>query len=68
MNSDGSINFVDATKDLKSYDGELKTLKIPDKVRIPGTDIELRVKTYTIDKNGVINGVLEDGRVAALGQ
>ncbi|MBS5883236.1 flagellar hook-basal body complex protein [Clostridium sp.] len=68
MNADGSINFVDATKNLKSYDGELKTLKIPDKVRIPGTDTELRVKTYTIDKNGVINGVLEDGRVAALGQ
>ncbi|GAA0755303.1 hypothetical protein GCM10008907_15610 [Clostridium sartagoforme] len=68
MNGDGSINFVDGTKDLKSYDGELKTLKIPDKVRIPGSDIELRVKTYTIDKNGVINGVLEDGRVAALGQ
>lgn len=68
MNSDGSINFVDGTKDLKSYDGQLKTLKIPDKVRIPGTDTELRVKTYTIDKNGVINGVLEDGRVAALGQ
>lgn len=68
MNEDGSINFVDGTKDLKSYDGELKTLKIPDKVRIPGTDTELAVKTYTIDKNGVINGVLEDGRVAALGQ
>lgn len=68
MNTDGSINFVDGTKNLKSYDGQLKTLKIPDKVRIPGTDTELRVKTYTIDKNGVINGVLEDGRVAALGQ
>lgn len=68
MNTDGSINFVDATKDLKSYDGQLKTLKIPDKVRVPGTDTELAVKTYTIDKNGVINGVLEDGRVAALGQ
>ena len=68
MNIDGSINFVDGTKDLKSYDGQLKTLKIPDKVRIPGTDTELRVKTYTIDKNGIINGVLEDGRVAALGQ
>ncbi|WP_394854999.1 flagellar hook-basal body complex protein [Clostridium lamae] len=68
MNTDGSINFVDGTKDLKSYDGELKTLKIPDKVKIPGTDTELRVKTYTIDKNGIINGVLEDGRVAALGQ
>ena len=68
MNADGSINFVDGTKNLKSYDGQLKTLKIPDKVRIPGTDTELRVKTYTIDKTGVINGVLEDGRVAALGQ
>ena len=68
IDEDGGINFVDGTKDLKSYDGSLKTLKIPDKVRIPGTDIELRVKTYTIDVSGVINGVLEDGRVAALGQ
>lgn len=68
LNADGSINFVDATKDLKSYDGQLKTLKIPDKVKIPGTETELKVKTYTIDKNGIINGVLEDGRVAALGQ
>ena len=65
---DGSINFVDATKDLKSYDNTLKTLKIPDKVRIPGTDTELSIKTYTIDTNGIISGVLEDGRVAALGQ
>lgn len=68
LNEDGSINFVDATNDLKSYDGQLKTLKIPDKVKIPGTETELKVKTYTIDKNGIINGVLEDGRVAALGQ
>ena len=68
LTEDGSINFVDATKDLKSYDGQLKTLKIPDKVKIPGTETELKVKTYTIDKNGIINGVLEDGRVAALGQ
>ncbi|WP_459830816.1 flagellar hook-basal body complex protein [Clostridium carnis] len=68
INNDGNINFVDGTKNLKSYDGKLKTLKIPDKVKIPGTDIELRVKSYTIAKNGIINGVLEDGRVAALGQ
>ena len=68
LDTDGGMNFVDGTKDLKSYDGQLKTLKIPDKVRIPGTEQELKVKTYTIDKNGVINGVLEDGRVAALGQ
>ena len=65
---DGTINFIDGTKDLKAYDGNLKTLKIPDTVRIPGEDTDLRVKTYTISSNGVINGVLEDGRVAALGQ
>ena len=35
---------------------------------MPGSDEELRVKSFTIDKNGIINGVLEDGRVAALGQ
>ncbi|WP_300380701.1 flagellar basal body rod C-terminal domain-containing protein, partial [Clostridium sp.] len=68
INGDGSIVFVDATKDLKSYDGSLKTLKIPEKVRMPGSNQELRIKTYTIDANGIINGVLEDGRVAALGQ
>lgn len=68
IDNNGAINYVDATKDLKSYDGSLKSLKIPDKVKIPGTDTELSVKSYTISSNGVINGVLEDGRVAALGQ
>lgn len=68
LGSDGEVNFVDGTKDLKSYDGGLKTLKIPEKIKVPGTGLELRVKTYSIDKNGVINAVLEDGRVAALGQ
>ncbi|MGL5152447.1 MAG: flagellar hook-basal body complex protein [Clostridium sp.] len=68
LDQDGSMNFVDATGELKSYDNNLKTLKIPTKVKIPGTDQELRVKSYSIDKNGVISGVLEDGRVAALGQ
>lgn len=68
VNADGSVNFVDGTQDLKSFDGELKTLKIPEKVVNPATGQELRVKTYTIDSNGVINGVLEDGSVSALGQ
>ncbi|WP_435575557.1 flagellar hook-basal body complex protein [Clostridium gasigenes] len=68
LGADGVLSFVDGTKTLKAYDGQLKTLKIPDKVKIPGTDLELRVKTYTIDSTGIINGVLEDGRVAALGQ
>ena len=65
--ADGSINFVDSTKDLEATDGELKTLRIPEKVKLAdGT--ELRIKNYSIDKNGIINGVLEDGRVTALGQ
>lgn len=68
IDTDGTVNFIDGTQDLKSYDGALKTLKIPDKVKIPGSDTELRVKSYNIDSTGVITGVLEDGRVAALGQ
>ena len=68
LDNDGTVNFVDGTKDLKAYDSSLKTLKIPDKVKLPGSETELRVKSYTIDSSGVINGILEDGRVAALGQ
>ncbi|SHI59775.1 flagellar hook protein FlgE [Clostridium amylolyticum] len=68
IDNNGELNYVDGTKDLKSYDGNLKCLRIPEKVRIPGTDDYLRVKTFTISKEGVVNAVLEDGRVAALGQ
>jgi len=68
IGEDGSINFVDATKDLKAYDSSLKSLKIPSKVRVPGTDTMVAVKTYTISASGVINATLEDGTVAALGQ
>ena len=68
IDEDGVINFVDATKEVKSYDGSLKTLRIPDKVRIPGENVELRIISYSISKDGLISGVLEDGRVAALGQ
>lgn len=68
MDEDGTINFVDGTGVLKAYDGALKSLKIPDKVKLPGSEDELSIKSYTIDKSGIINGVLEDGRVAALGQ
>lgn len=68
IDEDGSINFVDATKELKAYDGSLKTLRIPDKVKVAGTDEELRVTSYTIDKTGIINAILEDGSVAAVGQ
>lgn len=68
IGEDGIVNFVDATKDLKAYDGNLKSLRIPSKVKIPGTDTMVSVKTYTISASGVINATLEDGTVAALGQ
>lgn len=65
---DGSVYFVDATAGLAAYDNTLKSLKIPDTVKIPGTNEELAVVSYTIDSSGIISGVLEDGSVAALGQ
>lgn len=65
---DGGIYFVDATATVNSYDGALKTLKIPETVKVPGTEQELSVVTYTIEKNGLISAVLEDGSIAALGQ
>jgi flagellar hook protein FlgE len=68
IGADGILNFVDATKDLKAYDTSLKSLKIPDKVRVPGTDTMVAVKTYTISASGIINATLDDGTVAALGQ
>ncbi|PRR83975.1 flagellar hook-basal body complex protein [Clostridium vincentii] len=68
IGENGVVSFVDATKDLKAYDTNLKSLRIPDKVKIPGTDTMIAVKTYTISPDGVINATLEDGTVAALGQ
>jgi flagellar hook-basal body protein len=65
---DGTINFVDGAKAVRSYDGTLKSLKIPESVKIPGTGKELKVTSYTIDKTGIINAVLENGSVAAVGQ
>lgn len=68
INESGAISFVDATKNLKAYDGSLKTLKIPETVVVEGTGQELKVKSYTIDTTGVISAILEDGSVSALGQ
>ena len=68
IDESGDINFVDGTKSVKAYDGSLKTLKIPNKVKVAGSEKELAVKAYTIDSSGIINATLEDGSVAALGQ
>ncbi len=68
LGSDGSVYYVNASNNLKSYDGMLKSLKIPEKVRIAGTSTDLQVKSYSISGTGIINATLSDGRVAALGQ
>lgn len=68
MNADGTINFIDGTGTVSSYDGSLKSLKIPETVKIPGSDETLRVKSFTIDGSGIINAVLENGKVSAIGQ
>lgn len=68
LDQNGVISFVDGAKEVKAYDEGLKTLKIPDKVLDPATGTELAVKSFNIDKNGIINCILENGSVAAVGQ
>lgn len=68
LDSDGNVTFVDGSKNPKAYDGTLKSLKIPDKIKIAGTDTELKVKSFSIDSSGIINCALEDGSTAAVGQ
>lgn len=68
IDTDGTINFIDATKTLRSYDGNLKTLKIPKKVHDQATNTDLAITKVTVNSDGTIDAQLEDGRVAALGQ
>ena len=66
IDSSGNLLFSDATVNMVADEGNLKTLRIPDVVDDNGTS--LRVRSFSISKEGVITGVLEDGRVSALGQ
>ena len=68
LGRDGSVYFVDGTGTVNAYDESLKSLKIPDKVKMAGTGDELRVTSYTISEEGVVYGNLENGKMAALGQ
>ena len=61
------VRFVDASQELKADASNLKTLKIPQTVAITGGGFS-RVKTFSIDKQGIITAQLEGGKVAALGQ
>lgn len=77
--SNGELEFVDATKELivaknKPFNSDkdaLKTLRIPNVVYKNdelGRRVALSVRNYTIDKDGIINAVLDTGEVTALGQ
>lgn len=68
ISGDGEIYFVSANATVNCYDGSLKSLKIPDTVKVAGSTDELSVVSYTIQTNGIISAVLEDGSCAALGQ
>ncbi|WP_435382615.1 flagellar hook-basal body complex protein [Clostridium omnivorum] len=68
MKADGTVSFVDGTKIVNAYDESLKSLKIPDKIHDDAANIDLRVRTFSVGKDGVVSAVLEDGRVTAIGQ
>lgn len=67
MEADGKINFIDSEDpDLESAEG-LKTLRIPDSVKMnDGTT--RKVMSYSIGKDGLITAVVEGGEIAVLGQ
>lgn len=68
IKADGTVSFVDGTKTVNAYDESLKSLKIPDKIHDDAANIDLRVRTFSVGKDGVVSAVLEDGRVTAIGQ
>ncbi|MBE6068727.1 MAG: flagellar hook-basal body complex protein [Clostridium lundense] len=62
-----TVVFVDSEdEDLKADPGKLIPLAIPDE--ITKDDKTLRVKSFSIDKNGLIKAVLSDNTVTAVGQ
>jgi flagellar hook protein FlgE len=79
MTAEGQLNYmdVDATKDV-TVDGvtkkvsaleastDLVSLRIPDKI-LDGEN-ELRIVSFSIEKDGVIKAVCEGGKVSVLGQ
>jgi flagellar hook protein FlgE len=62
------LNFIDLNDATNKPTAEatLVPLQIPDKI-FKGTE-EVRIRTFSIGKDGVIAAVLEDGSVAGLGQ
>lgn len=73
----GDIAFVNADDtDLRADSSNLHTLRIPDSIKEisidPATSSvrvkSIKIKSFSVGDDGIIKGVLDDGRVAALGQ
>ena len=66
--TNGSLNFVDLNDGVNKpvASDTLVPLKVPDSVIKNGK--EMRIRTFSIGKDGVISAVLEDGSVSGLGQ
>ena len=65
---DGIVKFknVDGDDELKAEIGRLVPLKIPELVG--DKDNGKKIRSFSIEKNGLIKGVLDDGTITALGQ
>lgn len=68
IKANGVVSFVDGTKVINAYDGSLKSLRIPETIHDDASNTDLKVRTFSVGKDGVVSAVLEDGRVSAIGQ
>ncbi|MBU5591073.1 flagellar hook-basal body complex protein [Clostridium sp. MSJ-4] len=69
--ADGTLNFVDADSKKLHASGDLRTLKIPEKIKVKddaGNEVDKRIIDFTIEKNGVIKATVEGGQKAVIGQ
>jgi flagellar hook protein FlgE len=63
------LNYVNADSQAIVTEKQLVPLVIPEKIVDPDDDTKtIRIRTFSIEKDGVIKAVLENGKVAALGQ
>ncbi len=63
------LNYVNADSQSITTGNKLIPLIIPEKIIDPdNADQTIRIRTFSIEKDGVIKAVLENGKVTALGQ
>ncbi len=63
------LNYVNADSQQIRTEPQLIPLVIPEKIVDPDDNTKtIRIRTFSIEKDGVIKAVLENGKVAALGQ